>query len=100
MGSAIVCIMDKLLLLVVVLFIRLKKIFQLKKQKNLFQLKTIHTYYYLLSLHACTQKDINNNNNNNNNNATGSGKYNSFSAEIHCKLEDITDILWRDTWFS
>ena len=33
-------------------------------------------------------------------NGTGSGKYNNFSAEIHGKLEDRTDILWRDTWFS
>ena len=33
-------------------------------------------------------------------NGTGSGKYNNFSAEIHGKLEDRTDILCRDTWFS
>ena len=28
------------------------------------------------------------------------GTGNNFSAEIHGKLEDRTDILWRDTWFS
>ena len=33
-------------------------------------------------------------------NGTGSGKYNKFPAEIRSKLEDITDILWRNTWFS
>ena len=30
----------------------------------------------------------------------GSGKYNNVSAEIYGKLEDRTDIMWRDTWFS